>query len=63
MDIDKTFFHLYADDTKIIQNSSSPTVFRNGLEQQLARGSWFYKNKLSVNTSKTEVIFSANQTK
>ena len=58
MDIEKTFFHLYADDTIIIQSSNSPEVLRNGLEHQLEKlGSWFYKNKLSVNTSKTEVIF------
>ena len=54
----KHFFHLYANDTIIIQSSSSPNVLKNGLEQQLEKlGSWFYKNKLSVNTSKTEVIF------
>ena len=58
MDIDETFFQLYADDTIIIQSSSRPNVLRNVLEQQLKElGSWFYKSKLSVNTSKTEVIF------
>ena len=46
------------DDTIIIQSSSSSHVLRNGLEQELEElGSWFYKNKLIVNTSKTEVIF------
>ena len=54
--------HLYADDTIIIQSSSSPNVLKNCLEQQLEElGSWFYK--LSLNTFKIEVIISANQTK
>ena len=42
------------DDTIIIQSSSSSHVLRNGLEQELEElSSWFYKNKLIVNTSKT----------
>ena len=55
----KHFFHLYVDDTIIIiQSSSIPEVLTNGLEQQLEElGSWFYRNKLSVNISKKEVIF------
>ena len=61
MDIGKTFFHLYADDTLMtlqLLSSSSPIVLRNGLEQQLKElGSWFHKDKLSVYTSNTEVIF------
>ena len=54
----KYFFHLYVGDTIIIQCSSRPNVLRNVLEHLLKElGSWFYKSKLSVNTSKTEVIF------
>ena len=54
----KTFCHLYADDTIIIQSSRSPISLKSGLEQQLEDlSSWFYNNKLSVNTDKTEVIF------
>ena len=54
----KTFCHLYADDTIIVQSANSPVSLKAGLEDQLASLSdWFYKSKLSVNTEKTEVIF------
>ena len=53
-----TFCHLYADDTIIVQSAKSPTDLREQLVCQLASMStWFYNNKLSVITSKTEVIF------
>ena len=54
----KTFCHLYADDTVIIQSAKNPESLKAGLEMQLEYlSAWFYCNKLSVNTSKTEVIF------
>ena len=54
----KTFHHLYADDTIIIQSSKTPAQLKIGMNQQLLDlSNWFIKNKLSVNTSKTEVIF------
>ena len=53
-----TFCHLYADDTVIIQSAKDPESLKNGLEMQLEYlSAWFYCNKLSVNTTKTEVIF------
>ena len=53
-----TFYHLYADDTIIIQSADDPDSLRAGLSGQLKDlGQWFYHCKLSVNTSKTEVIF------
>ena len=53
-----TFCHLYADDTVIIQSAKDPESLKSGLEMQLEYlSAWFYCNKLSVNTSKTEVIF------
>ena len=53
-----TFCHLYADDTVIIQSAKNPEALKAGLEMQLEYlSAWFYCNKLSVNTSKTEVIF------
>ena len=52
------FCHLYADDTIIVKSEKSPTDLREGLVRQLASMSiWFYNNKLSVITSKTEVNF------
>ena len=54
----KTFCHLYADDTVIIQSAKSAESLKTGLEMQLEYlSAWFYCNKLSVNTTKTEVIF------
>ena len=54
----KTFCHLYADDTIIIQSAESPVSLKTGLEDQLTcLSEWFYNSKLSVNTEKTEVIF------
>jgi len=51
-----TFCHLYADNTFIIQSSNDPEVLKAGSEKQLKEiGQWFYNNKLSVNTGKTEV--------
>ena len=42
----------------VYQIFSAFFIFRNGPEQQSEElGSWFHKNKLSVNSSKTEVIF------
>ena len=57
-----TFSHLYADDTIIIQSTRNKNDLKIGLENQLKGISkWFYQNKLSVNTSKTEVIFFGNK--
>ena len=54
----KTFHHLYADDTIIIQSSKTPVQLKTDMNQQLLDlSNWFIKNKLSVNASKTEVIF------
>ena len=54
----QTFCHLYADDTVIIQSAKDPQSLKEGLEMQLEYlSAWFYCNKLSVNTGKTEVIF------
>ena len=54
----KTFCHLYADDTVIIRSAKDPVSLKTGLEMQLEYlSAWFYCNKMSVNTSKTEVIF------
>ena len=53
-----TFYHLYADDTIIIQSADTPDELTLSLEDQLSDlGKWFHQNKLSVNTSKTEAIF------
>ena len=53
-----TFCHLYADDTVIIQSAKDPEALKQGLEMQLEYlSAWFYCNKLSVNTGKTELIF------
>ena len=58
IDTKVTFCHLYADDTIIIQSSNCPMSLKTGLEHQLKNiGIWFHQNKLSVNTSKTEVIY------
>ena len=55
---EKTFYHLYADDTIIIQSSEDPEQLKTCLDQQLSEiSNWFHNNKLSVNTTKTEVIF------
>ena len=54
----KTFCHLYADDTVIIQSAKDPESLKQGLEMQLEYlSAWFFCNKLSVNTGKTELIF------
>ncbi|MEO0686532.1 MAG: reverse transcriptase family protein, partial [Cyanobacteria bacterium J06649_11] len=54
----KSFCHLYADDTIIIQSAKNPLDLNVGLTSQLSSmSSWFYDNKLTVNTAKTEVIF------
>ena len=43
---------------KIIQNAKCPTELRESLVLQLtSMSTWFFNNKLSVSTSKTEVIF------
>ena len=53
-----TFHHLYADDTIIVVSSDSPVSLKTALEEQLSElGHWFFQNKLTVNTEKTEVIF------
>ena len=53
-----SFCHLYADDTIIIQSAKNPLDLNVGLTSQLSSmSSWFYDNKLTVNTAKTEVIF------
>ena len=53
----KTFCYLYADDTVIIQSAKDPESLKQGLEMQLEYlSAWFFCNKLSVNTSKTELI-------
>jgi len=53
-----TFHHLYADDTIIAISSDSPTMLKKELSEQLSEvGNWFYLNKLTVNTGKTEVIY------
>ena len=55
---EKTFYHLYADGTIIIQSSEDPEQLKTCLNQQLSDiSNWFHNNKLSVNTRKTEVIF------
>ena len=52
------FHHLYADDTIIAISSDSPMRLRKDLSDQLVEiGQWFNQNKLTVNTSKTEVIY------
>ena len=56
MTSNRPFLHLYADDT--ILSSKDQNLLTNNLNIQLTRISeWFIKNKLSVNTSKTDVIF------
>ena len=53
-----TFYHLYADDTIIIRSANDPELLRSSMMQQLKDlGKWFFNSKLSVNTSKTEVIY------
>ena len=53
-----TFCHLYVDDTIIIQSAKYPTELCESLVYQLTpMSTWFFNNKFSVNTSKTEVIF------
>ena len=55
---EKTFYHLYANNTVIIQSSEDPEKLKTCLNQQLSNiSNFFHDNKLSVNTTKTEVIF------
>lgn len=57
IDASLTFCHLYADDTIIIQSANDALSLKNGLESQLNDLSkWFFNNKLTVNTDKTEDI-------
>ena len=52
------FHHLYADDTIIAISTDCPLRLRKELTEQLSEvGHWFNQNKLTVNTTKTEVIF------
>ena len=52
------FHHLYADDTIIAISTDCPLRLRKELSDQLSDiGKWFSQNKLTVNTTKTEVIF------
>ena len=53
-----SFHHLYADDTIIAISSECPIRLKKDLSDQLSEvGQWFHLNKLTVNTSKTEVIY------
>ena len=52
------YFHLYADDTILIQSANSATELKSLLEQQLCEiDDWLKVNKLTINTSKTKTIF------
>ena len=47
--------HLYADDTIVIQSFDSQNSLHEGLSKQIeSLGTWFIRNKLTVNTDKTE---------
>ena len=62
--IKTSYFHLYADDTIIIQSASSAKDLKVGLENELLNiKKWLYMNKLTLNTDKTEVIFFGNKRK
>ena len=53
-----SYYHLYADDTIIIESSDNTNSLKMSLEDQLNRiDQWLTKNKLTINTSKTKSIF------
>lgn len=62
--IHNSYFHLYADDTIIIQSCNSPIELKSALEIELNNvKQWIHINKVTINTDKTEVIFFGNKTK
>lgn len=62
--IQLSFFHLYADDTIIICSCDSTQELKLSLEQDLKDiSNWLKLNKLTINTSKTEVIFFGNKSR
>ena len=53
-----SYFHLYADDTIIIQSCNDTNTLIKSLEDQLLKiDQWLTNNKLTINTSKTKSIF------
>ncbi len=60
--IENAYCHLYADDTIIIKNASDPDSLISSLERELVNvDQWLSKNKMTINTKKTEVIFFGNK--
>ena len=65
-DIDKaikfSYYHLYADDTIIIQSSNNSSCLIKSVEAELVNiNDWLTLNKLTPNRKKCETIFFANQ--
>ena len=59
--IENSYFHLFADDTIIIQTASDPDSLVLSLERELENvANWLENNKMTINTQKTEVIFFGN---
>ena len=59
--IQKSYNHLYADDTIVIQSASDPESLISSLERELTNvENWLNVNKMTINTKKTEVIFFGN---
>ena len=57
-----SYFHLYADDTIIIQAHNSSDSLISNMETELTGiHDWFHKNKLTPNKKKCEAIFFTNQ--
>ena len=53
--IKMSYHHLYADDTIIIQSTNTVSELKIGLENELLNVKmWLNKNKLTLNTDKTE---------
>ena len=59
--IKKSYFHLYADDTVIIQSGNNTTDLIANMEKELTSiNEWLTNNKLTPNKKKCETIFFAN---
>jgi hypothetical protein len=60
--IKSSYFHLYADDTIIIQAHNSTTTLIENMEEELGHiHDWLILNKLTPNIKKCESIFFTNQ--
>jgi len=60
--INSSYFHLYADDTIIMQAHKSSDILINNMEEELTHiHDWLILNKLTPNKKKCEAIFFTNQ--